>query len=94
MTSNKDNESTIISESTKKQFLGRTIVVTGTLVNFTRHTINSKIESLGGKAGRAVSKNTDYLICGDKPGSKLVRACVLGVPILSERQFVRMAESA
>ena len=45
---------------------GRTIVVTGKLESFTRDSINAKIESLGAKAGSSVSKNTDYLICGEK----------------------------
>ena len=49
-------------------FKGRTVVVTGKLENFTRGTINTKIESLGALAGSSVSKNTDYLVCGEKAG--------------------------
>jgi DNA ligase (NAD+) len=75
-------------------FIGRIIVVTGKLENFTRDSINAKIESLGAKAGSSVSSNTDYLICGEKAGSKLGKAQSLGVKILSEQQFLNMAESA
>jgi DNA ligase (NAD+) len=75
-------------------FTGRTIVVTGKLEHFTRDTINAKIVSLGAKAGSAVSKNTDYLICGDKAGSKLDKATALGIKVLTEQQFLNMAESA
>jgi DNA ligase (NAD+) len=75
-------------------FSGRTVVVTGKLESFTRDSINAKIESLGAIAGSSVSKNTDYLICGDKAGSKLGKAKALGVTVLSEQQFLDMAESA
>jgi DNA ligase (NAD+) len=80
--------------NTENPFAGRTIVVTGTLENFSRGSINAKIESLGAKAGSAVSKNTDYLVYGDKAGSKLDKARSLGVPTLSEREFLEMAEGA
>ena len=73
-------------------FAGCTVVVTGTLTNFTRSGINARIEELGAKAGSAVSKNTGYLICGDKAGSKLDKARVLGITVLSEQQFLDMAE--
>ena len=79
--------------NTENPFVGRTIVVTGTLVNFTRSSINAKIEVLGAKAGSAVSKNTDYLIYGDNAGSKLDKARALGIAILSEQKFLDMVES-
>jgi DNA ligase (NAD+) len=75
-------------------FIGRIIVVTGKLENFTRNSINDRIESLGAKAGDSVSKNTDYVICGEKAGSKLAKARSLGITVLSEEQFLLMAESA
>jgi DNA ligase (NAD+) len=81
-------------ESTGNLFAGRTVVVTGKLEYFTRDSINTKIESLGAKAGSSVSKNTDYLICGEKAGSKLGKAQELGVTVLTEQQFLSMAESA
>jgi DNA ligase (NAD+) len=75
-------------------FIGRTIVVTGKLEYFTRDSINAKIESLGAKAGSSVSKNTDYLICGEKAGSKLDKARTLGVKVLTEQEFLAMEKGA
>jgi DNA ligase (NAD+) len=49
---------------------------------------------LGAKAGGSVSRNTDFLICGEKAGSKLSKAQSLGVKVLTEQQFLSMAESA
>ena len=71
-------------------FQGSTIVVTGKLMTFTRDGINTKIWELGGKPGSSVSKNTDYLICGEKAGSKLAKAQSLGIKILSEVEFLDM----
>lgn len=71
-------------------FSGCTVVATGKLVNFTRSSINSKIASLGATAGSSVTRKTDYLICGEKPGSKLVKAKELGIPVLTEQQFLEM----
>ena len=75
-------------------FFGKTVVVTGKLEHFTRNTINAKIEELGAKAGSAVSSNTDYLVCGDKAGSKLDKARELGVMVLTEQEFISMADAA
>lgn len=84
----------ITNETKWNPFVGSTIVVTGRLANFTRDSINAKIETLGAKAGSAVTRNTDFLICGDKAGSKLNKALAMGVVILSEDQFLSMAEGA
>jgi DNA ligase (NAD+) len=75
-------------------FAGCSVVVTGKLENFTRDSINEKIMSLGAKAGSSVSGNTDFLICGEKAGSKLGKAKSLGVKVLSEQQFLSMAAGA
>ena len=71
-------------------FTGCTIVATGKLENFTRDGINSKIISLGATAGSSVTRRTNYLICGEKPGSKLVKARELGIPVLTEQEFLEM----
>lgn len=71
-------------------FNGKIVVVTGSLQHFTRDSINAKLEELGAKAAGSVSKKTDYLICGEKAGSKLAKANELGVPVLSEEEFMRM----
>ena len=73
-------------------FAGKTIVVTGTLENFTRTGINDFIEKLGAKAGSSVSAKTDYLVCGVNAGSKLAKAESLGVKILTEAQFIEMSK--
>ena len=71
-------------------FTGRTIAATGKLEHFTRDGINSRIISLGATASNSVTHKTDYLICGDKPGSKLVRARELGITVLTEQEFLKM----
>ena len=73
-----------------KPFVGLTIVVTGKVEPYTRDGINAKIFSLGAKAGSSVSKNTDYLICGENAGRKLTKAQSLGVTVLSPAEFFRM----
>lgn len=71
-------------------FAGKTIVATGKLENYTRDGINAKILELGGKPGSSVTSKTNYLICGEKAGSKLKKAQQLGVKILSEAEFMEM----
>jgi DNA ligase (NAD+) len=66
---------------------GKTLVVTGTLSKYTREEIEALIVQYGGRAANSISKKTDYLIAGDKAGSKLEKATKLGVPILSESEF-------
>ena len=88
-----ENNTAAAAETTANAFTGRTIVVTGKLEYFTRDTINAKIESLGAKAGSAITKHTDYLICGEKAGSKLDKARSLGIEVLSEQQFLSMASA-
>ena len=73
-------------------FQGKTFVITGSLEKFTRSEIKSVIEKHGGKAASAVSKNTDFLLAGEKAGSKLKKAKELGVSILTEQEFLAMLE--
>lgn len=83
-------DNTMSENMNNNPFNGCTIVATGKLMNFTRDSINSKIISLGATAGSSVTKKTDYLICGEKAGSKLAKAQELGVKVLSEQQFLDM----
>lgn len=78
------------NDNRNNQFAGCTIVATGKLENFTRDGINSKITSLGATAGSSVTRKTNYLICGEKPGSKLTKARELGIPVLTEQEFLNM----
>ena len=71
---------------------GKTLVVTGTLVKYGRDEINELITQHGGHAASSVSKKTDYLVAGEKAGSKLEKAQQLGVIILSEAEFERLIQ--
>lgn len=82
-----------MNETTNSKFAGCTIVATGKLENFTRDGINAKIISLGATPGSSVTKKTDYLICGEKAGSKLAKAQQLGVRVLTEQEFMDMIAS-
>ena len=66
---------------------GKTLVVTGTLKHYKRDEIKKLITELGGRASGSVSKNTDFLVAGEKAGSKLTKANELGVKVLSEQAF-------
>jgi len=66
---------------------GKTLVVTGTLIKYTRDEIEELITRHGGRAASSVSKNTDYVVAGEKAGSKLAKARELGVPVINEEQF-------
>ena len=69
---------------------GKTVVVTGTLSRMGRREIEALIDELGGHAAGSVSKNTDFLVCGENAGSKLDKAQKLGVRILTEDEFFTM----
>jgi DNA ligase (NAD+) len=75
----------------KRPLEGQTIVITGTLPK-PREEVEEHIESLGGHASPAVSKNTDYVIVGANPGSKLQRARSLGVKTISYDEFLKLVE--
>jgi DNA ligase (NAD+) len=72
---------------------GKSIVVTGTLVKYGREEIERRLRDLGAKASGSVSKKTDYLLAGEKAGSKLEKARELGVRIITEEEFEKLAGS-
>ena len=71
---------------------GKTFVVTGTLKNYTRDEIQEAITRHGGTASSSLSKNTDYLIAGEKAGSKYDKAKTLGVPVITEEDFEKLIQ--
>ncbi|WP_221388539.1 NAD-dependent DNA ligase LigA [Clostridium perfringens] len=77
-------------EVLESTFMGKTVVVTGTLENYSRTSIKEKLESLGAKVSGSVSKKTDFVIAGEAAGSKYDKAKSLGVTILSEEEFENM----
>jgi DNA ligase (NAD+) len=74
----------------KGKLAGKTIVVTGTLKNFTRQQAELAIRQAGGKTSSSVSKKTDFVLAGEEPGSKLDKARQAGVKVISEKQFLDM----
>ena len=75
-------------------FSGKTVVITGTLSNYSRDEAAALIERLGGKTTSSVSKKTDLLIAGEKAGSKLTKAQKLGVEVLYEADFIEQLKEA
>jgi DNA ligase (NAD+) len=82
------------SEQSKSQrsdkLAGKTIVVTGTLENFTRQQIEQAIKEAGGKSSSSVSKKTDFVLAGGNPGSKFDKATKLGVKVIDEKHFLEL----
>ncbi len=74
------------------RFAGKTFVLTGALSKFTRDEATEKIELFGGKAAGSVSKKTSYVVVGENAGSKERKARELGIPILTEDEFLEMIQ--
>ena len=79
-------------ESVPRTLEGLTVVVTGSLVDYSRDSAKEAILARGGKAAGSVSKKTDYVVVGDNAGSKADKAEQLGVPILDEAGFTALLE--
>ena len=79
-------------EKNSDLFAGKTFVLTGTLSSFTRSEAAELIEQNGGKVSSSVSKKTSYVLAGEEAGSKLDKAIRLGVPVISQMEFLQMLE--
>ena len=80
------------AEQVGDRLAGKTFVLTGTLEQFTRDEAGAMIEKLGGKVSGSVSKKTSYVVAGEAAGSKLKKANELGIPVLTETEFLAMIE--
>lgn len=69
---------------------GKTVVITGTLLNLSRNDAKKLIEAHGGKAAGSVSKKTDYVLAGEAAGSKLAKAQELGIAVIDEAEFLQL----
>ena len=78
------------AKATVGPLVGKTVVATGTLQNYSRKQIEEVIVRHGGKSASSVSKKTDYVVVGDDASSKLDKARQLGVPVLTEQEFDRL----
>lgn len=82
------NDQSVIAESRENMFNNKRIVLTGTLQTMTRNEAKSQLETLGASITSSISSKTDFLIAGEKAGSKLEKAKSLGVEIMDETRFV------
>jgi DNA ligase (NAD+) len=87
-----DSGVTIEFETQKKTDIldAKVFVLTGTLQSMTRRQARERIEAAGGKVSASVSRNTDYVVAGESPGSKLAKAQELGVEIIDEDTFIEL----
>jgi DNA ligase (NAD+) len=76
-----------VSHSTFSQ---KTVVLTGTLLGLSRDEAKEKLQALGARVSGSVSKKTDFVVCGEDPGSKLTQANELGVRVLNEKEFLKL----
>ena len=74
------------------RFAGKTFVLTGALTQFTREEATEKIELFGGKVSGSVSKKTDFVVVGENAGSKAKKAQEIGIPMLSEDEFLNLIQ--
>jgi len=88
------DESELKSPDLPQTFAGKIFVITGTLARMDRKEAEDAIKARGGKASSSVSKKTDYVVAGEKAGSKLEKARSLGVSVLDENEFLAMLESS
>ena len=73
-------------------FTGKTFVVTGKITGMTRGDAEAMIQQMGGMTASSVTAKTDFLVVGEKPGSKLRKANALGIPVMEEAEFLEQVD--
>lgn len=89
-----DNIKIEYKKETANKLQGYTFVFTGTLKGMTREEARLRVEALGGKTSSSISKNIDYIVVGEDPGSKLDKAKKLGLTILNEEEFLKLIQTS
>lgn len=79
-------------QTKESMFTDKTVVITGSLENYSRKEIKDLVEKMGGKVTGSVSKSTDYLIVGENPGSKHTKALELGIEIIDEERLGKIVD--
>ena len=82
-----------VAQTNEHNLSGKTFVITGTLASFTRAEIKNGLTELGAKVTNSLSKKTDFLIVGDKPGSKLEKAKALKVKIINDLELMELLQT-
>ena len=80
----------IVVSRAPRPLAGKTFVLTGTLSALSRDEAKERLIALGAKVAGSVSKKTDYVVVGEEPGSKADKAKELAVPMLSEKEFIKL----
>lgn len=78
------------AQTEENPFMNKTVVVTGSLENYSRVEIKEKLESMGARVSGSVSRKTDYVLVGAEPGSKYDKALELGVRVINEEEFTNL----
>ncbi len=84
------NMESIQSNKQRDLLQGKQFVLTGTLTKYSRDEAKEMIVNSGGRVTSSVTKNTDYILAGEKPGSKYEKAKTLNIKIINERTFEKM----
>lgn len=79
-----------IAGSMNSPLTGKTVVITGTLSDYSRDELKDKLSALGAKVTNSVSSKTDYVIVGENPGSKAAKARELGIPVVEEQELAEL----